>query len=771
MGDERSPATTREPDARLARPLEEPAPSVAARELEWERALRILEKNWRLAAVFAVAVVVTVTLVTFKLPAIYEPTARLEIDLPGSDEFSLKDSLVARQDDQDYLRTQVEILKSDGLAVATVRTLRLDRIPELAGRAESGLPDNAGPEVSASQLTPLESRALRKFRQQLRVSEMPGSRLVEVSFASRDARLAAQVTNTLVNLFIDRNYRTRYEAALQASDWLTGQLSDLREKVEKSNQALADYQRRNGLVDLEPQANTASLKLADLNHQLAEAQAARIQLEAELQIANRGGADSLPESLKDPLLQALAERLADARGRLAQALAVYGPKNANVVKLESEVGELQSELDSARAGQLTQLRARYAAAAAREQMTAQALEAMKRLVSTLNEKLADYNVMRNEAKTNSDLYNALLARLKEASISAGLKSNNIRVVDRARVLDRPTRPNRPLDIALGLCLAVLGGLALAFLKETLSHRVRTPDDIREWTGLPSLALLPQAGSLNGNSSRHRPPVAAAKLLGNGRPAGIDGGRTGEAGTLFLARPRSPEAEALRSLRTSLMLSRPGTPPRVTLVVSPSPREGKTTIAINLAIAFAQHGSTCLVDADLRRPAVARNLRTSSEIGLSNVLTGSADLETALNGPGEIPNLTVLPAGPLPPNPGDLVSSEQMRDVIERLRQRFDYVMIDSPPIIPFADARALSSYSDGVVLVGRSGLTTRQALVRALEILNGIHAPILGVVLNGINLKSPDYHYYHYGYQRHGEARFYRAIYEDDEPSDGRAKN
>lgn len=359
--------------------------------------------------------------------------------------------------------------------------------------------------------------------------------------------------------------------------------------------------------------------------------------------------------------------------------------------------------------------------------------------------MIQYMVLKNEAQANADLYNALFARLKEAGISAGLKSSNIRLVDQARVLDRPTRPSRLLNIAIGLVLGILGGVVLAFLKERLDNTIRTPEDIKELTGLSSLAMFPLIAGANGDGRR----IPGAGRFGKLLPAAASKTEAEEAQPdrrFFMAKPRSAEAEAVRTLHTSIMLSRPGKPSRVILVVSPSVGEGKTTVAVNLAAVLAEHGRTCLIDADLRRPMTARTFRVASHQGLSNVLTGSVPLEKVLVPLEAVTNLLLLPVGPIPPNPGELVASEQMQEIVRRLREQFDYVVIDSPPVIPFADARALSPLTDGVVVVGRFGVTTRQAILRTREILAEAHAPILGVVLNGVDVTSPDYHYYHYGY-------------------------
>jgi capsular exopolysaccharide synthesis family protein len=739
-------------------------PSRHKLEVDWEQALRVLQKNWRTSLVFALSVTMLITILMFRTKNLYEPMARLEIDPPGSEMFSLRDLLNSGTNDQDYLQTQVQILGSDELAVSVIRTLRLDQNPDIVSRKEleEAKDQNSEQAPSGTQLTPLENTALRSFRKLLTVNQIRNSRLVEVSFVSHDARLAAQTTNTLVNTFIDRNYRNRYEATMQASEWLQGQLSDLRQKVEQSNQALVDYQRVSGIVDVDDRQNTVTQKVGDLNRQLTQAEAERIQLQAYLKMIESGNADSLAQIRNNLLLQTSSQRFAEARAQLAQALAIYGKNNSNVKKLQSQADELEAQVNAERQRVIEEIKTSYAAAQKREELMAQALNEMKGIIGNMNEKMIQYNVLKNEAQANAELYNALLGRLKEAGISAGLKSSNIRVVDQARVLDRPTGPHRLRNIALGLIVGLLGGIALAFLQESLDNTLRTPEDVRAWTGLSSLAMFPLITSPNGHSRRPQLPGATSKPSGN--EIQDEQARAGR--TLFLEKPRSPEAEAVRSLHTSIMLSRPGKPPRVILVVSPSPGEGKSTVAANLASVLAEHAKACLVDADLRRPTLARVFGVANQSGLSHVLTGSASLDAALARIPDRENLTIVPAGPIPPNPGELMASESMSHVIGSLRERFEYVVIDSPPFIPFADGRALLRLTDGIVLVGRCGKTTRQSIVRSLEILTELHASVLGVVLNGVDIRSPDYHYYHYGYSysyRYGYGSEYEQVDEEEE--------
>jgi capsular exopolysaccharide synthesis family protein len=351
---------------------------------------------------------------------------------------------------------------------------------------------------------------------------------------------------------------------------------------------------------------------------------------------------------------------------------------------------------------------------------------MKGAVGHTNEQMAQYDFLKRETQANEDLYDTLLARLKEAEISAGLKSSNIYLVDKARILDEPTSRSRRWYILRGLILGILGGVALAFVKESLDHTVHAPIDIKKWAGLSFVATLPPMICKSGSGSELQLAGRATKVL----LAAGDNVQAGSALKFFLERPCSPESEGVRNLRAAIMLSRPAEPPRVLLVASPSPGEGKTTVAVNLAIALAQRGKTCLIDGDLRQAAVTQKF--TGPHGLTDVLAGSALLESVLQDIPDVENLMLLPVGSATQNPGELVASGPMGAILSAVRQRFQYVVIDSSPLIPFADGRTMATLTDGVVLVGRWGSTTREALIRSVEILSEVHAPVLGIVFNGI---------------------------------------
>lgn len=676
---------------------------------EWQHCLSILEKQWRFGVLCAAAIFSAIAIVTYSMTPVYESTARLEIDPPGSEAFSLATDNPAL--DEDYRDTQSEILKSDALAIAVIRKLGLDRNPRIVGKTHSA----RAVASDGNQATPAENVALRYYQKNLSVSLVRKSRVLEVKFATSDASLSAQVVNTLVDLFIEGNYKARYDAIKHASEWLSRQMDDIREKADSSNQALAQYQKTHEIVDVDEKQSSVSQRIADLNHQLTQAETDRIQLEAYLNGIHNGHQESLPQIRENSMMQALTQRLIESKADLSQAQTMYGEKSPNIQKLEHQIDELQSQILAEERKIVHEIQTNYQAARARETLMSREIKGATNEMSEMSQ----YISLKREAQRDADLYNSLYARIKEAGITAASKSSNVRVVDQARVLDQPTRPRPHLNLALGLVLGFLCGVVMVLVREGFDNTIRTAEEMEKCTGLPSLTLVPTTKvMLNGSSNK------------NGLPAS------------FFEEPFSPEAEAIRGLRTSILLSNPDNPPRLLLVASPFPKEGKTTVAINLAVALSQVGSTCLVDADLRKSGVAAALHLRCEPGLGDVLRGSVPLKEALVGMTGSPQLAILPAGRPSEHFDQLRILDRMRKLLRVLNESCRYIVIDSPPLVPYADGRVLSSMVDGVILVGRCGSTSRQAIARCAQTLAVLHAPVLGVVLNDVDLTARDYRYY-----------------------------
>jgi capsular exopolysaccharide synthesis family protein len=514
--------------------------------------------------------------------------------------------------------------------------------------------------------------------------------------------------------------------------------------VKQSEDARINYERQNQIWSVDDKSNITTQRLADLDKQLTDAQGETLKKQALYEYAKAGDIDAVPEIRADPLLQDLQRKRADLAVQYTEAVNQYGPNFPKVQRLQAQTKEVDDQIARESRGIVLQLESDYREAKQREELIRQALEAQKAETNNMAEKMVQYNILKRESEADKSLYEGLLTKLKEAGISEGLKSSNLRVVDPAMIPSYPARPAKARNIALAFLVGLVGGIGLALLREYLDNTVKTPDDIETLTRLPSLAVVPAFG----DSATHKRRMGIfGSPSTNGHEKRIE--------LVAQHLPKSQMSEAFRALRTALLLSQPDHPPQVILVTSALPREGKTTAAANLAVTLAQLGDkTVLVDADLRKPGVGRllNLGSGKYAGLSSYLAGVSTLDLVTVPHPAIPNLAAIPTGPLPPNPADLLSSHKLADAIAELRTKYKFVVIDSPPIMAATDAVILSVQVDGVLLVVRSGETPKEAFTRTRDLLTSVKSRILGVVLNAVDASAPDYYYsyryypYSYGY-------------------------
>lgn len=711
--------------------------------------LLVLRKHQWLIMFFLLAVVSIVTIATFRMKPIYQATARVEIDRENNNAMHFAD---AEQDDgyfdlEDYITTQSKILQSETLAMMTVKSMGLDRLPQYGG--QPGKPVKASGENSL-----VRPAALGAFLGGLSVKRVPNSRLLDVTYESTDPVLAARIVNAHLNNFIEQNFRSKFEAATQASNWLTGQLNEMKIKVENAEDARLAYERENQIWTIDEKNDISSQKLADLNKQLTDAQTDRINKEAVYQLAQSGNYDAIAAVRDSLVIQDILKQQTTLTSEYADAVNQYGPKYPKVLRIQAQIKDLDQLITREKVNIGNQVEADYRGARQRELLLQQALDQQKAETNATAEKLVQYNILNREAEANKQLYDGMLQKLKEAGISAGLRSSNIRIVDPALIPNGPSRPNKTRNVMLSVLVGLIGGIGLALLREYLDNTVKTPDDIETLARLPSLAVVPALSSSSGKRSGRfskllKTPVIASK--------------EGRAELISHNMPQSQMSEAFRALRTSLLLSQADHPPQVILMTSALPREGKTTAAVNLAVTLAQLGDkTLLVDADLRKPGINRalSLVDGKHAGLSSYLAGVSSLDLITVPHPAITNLAAIPTGPIPPNPADLLSSRRLTELIGELRSRYKFIVIDSPPIMAATDAVILSVLVDGVLMVVRSGETPKEAFVRTRDLLAGVKCHMLGVVLNAVDASSPDYYYsYRYypysygGYGREEESR------------------
>src|SRR5580693_4017512 len=672
-------------------------PSFPAQDSLLREYLRILIKNkWVVIGSLALVMGV-VAISTLRSAPIYEAVGSIAINKMDPVTFNLKDSSSSLDYyDPTDLDTEVRILKSDLLALQVIRQLNLDKQPEFEAKGKSS-PSSL--ELTTDTMQPdsaKTSAVLANFKGNLQVSLVPNTRIIELRYRSPDKNLAAHVVNTLANTYVEQNFKTRFESTMQASDWLSKQLVDLQIKVETSQEKLVKYQKEHEILGIDEKQNITTAKLDELNRELTSAESARMEKESVYHLVQAGDSDSIAaaanvdgaargSSANSALLEKLREQQADVKIQVAQLSTQFGPSYPKLAQLTTQLKEVDEQIQTEMRKVAARLRGDYLAAVQRQSMLRSALELQKQEANKLNESAIEYSLLKRDVDANRTLSEGLLERLKEAGVTAGLRSNNFRIVDVARVPTAPSGPNVPRNLAFALALGLSTGIGLAFLLESMDNTVRTPEQAQTVSSLPSLGMIP-LGSRSTRELGGRDKLALASSK--------------EAVELVTkSRPRSQMAESYRALRTSLLLTFAGGPPNIILITSALPEEGKTTTSVNSAIVLAQKGTpVLLIDADLRRPSIHKTLGLGPQIGLSNVLTGTATLQQAIIPSTILPDLFILPAGTPPPNPAELLASAKMKSVLAGLRKQYDHIVIDSPPTLSVTDAVVMSTAADAVVL-------------------------------------------------------------------------
>ena len=716
-----------------------PYPYLAEEESPLLHYWRILKKRrWTVVATLGIILALTI-IFTLKTTPLYQATSKVAIFPETPNVLGFKDA-GSSSPDFDYestLETQAAILRSDSLAMKVIEAMRLDQNPKFTPIATR---QRTGDSVQVSNMQPdpaIAAGLLGRFRGGLSVQLVPNSRLVQISFTHPDPRLATEIVNALVRTFTEENFKTKYEAVTQTSDWLSTELADLQMKVQTSEEKLVRYQKDHSILGVDEKQNIVTAKLDELNRELTAAQTDRIQKESNYRLAAEGDPATFSKTSREgasSMLEKLRDREAELNTQLAQATTQFGTGYPKVAELSNQVKQVRTQIAAEEVRMQQQIRDEYLAALQRETLLTTAFNQQKQEANQLNESAIEYSVLKRDAEANRQLYQDLLQRLKEAGVSAGLRSSNIRVVDVARTPTSPIKPNVPRNIELGFIFGLACGIGLAFTLESLDTSIRTMEEVNSISTLPALGTIPLQFASSG-SLRKRLTTVSVETDKSESPI-----------LVTYARPRSEAAEAYRSLRTSILLSSFGAPPKVILVTSALPQEGKTTISANSALVLAQRGDrVLLIDADLRRPGIEKLFGFRSRGGLSTLITGGDKFEDVVVPFTDVPNLWILPAGPIPPQPAELLGSTVMKDYIARWRNEFDHVVIDTPPCLSVTDAVLLSPEADRVILVARAGKTTKIALRRACDLLLQVNARVMGIVLNALNMNSAEGYYYYGG--------------------------
>jgi capsular exopolysaccharide synthesis family protein len=704
----------------------------------------ILLKHQWLILLTAFVTTVLVAAYSYRLKPVYRATSRVDIEAEEPLLLTINDLFRNEQTDDTFLSTQISVLESDNLAWETVQQLGL------ANLTNSGQNSPSGTRVLGTPPT-IKNAAVAAFRGGLRVERPRDTRMVLVSYESTDPQLAATIVNTMVKNYVENNFKTKYDATRQATGWMEQRLDELKLKVEKSEEAMVAYERQNNIANIGDKQTAEEARFETISKDLSQAQTDRLSKESlyKMVLANDSQVGFIQAN---SLLTSLEAKEIDLKEQYSEAVAQYGPTYPKAIRFQDQLKDLQGLIVRERKRVVENLHNDYLAAVQREKFLADAVTQQKAEVDRVNQLLIQHNLLKREFETNQQLYDTLLQHLKDANVSAGLRATNVHVIDEASVPTFPVRPNRMRNIQFGLAAGLILGIALAFTREALDNSIKNAQEIEKLTDLPTLSIVPIVG--------HTSVIRGSGLFRSRRRNGSNGNSAWPVELAVLKKPGAAVSEAYRTLRTSVLLSTAERPPRVLLITSAQPGEGKTSTALNLACTLAQKGSrVLLVDADLRRPGLAKVLGLVNRNGLAEILTGAREFdETLVQKVPDLDSLFLLPAGPYPPNPAELLSSLKMENLVKRMREGFDHVVLDSPPVLPITDATILSSLVDGVVMVVECESTTRAALNRACRIIEHSGGKILGTVLNKVDTRRDGYYGYRYyhGYYSYRYKAYYR---------------
>jgi exopolysaccharide transport family protein len=720
----------------------------------------LVARRWTILAILVT--VFTVTLIyTFKQTPIYRATASIQIDKENPNVLSFKDVYEIETATDDTLRTQFEVLKSRSLARRVIEDMKLDSTeefrPENTKTSESVFAylQNLFPKsISAKKESDPLRTVIDKYQERLNVSPVRQARIVNITFDSKDPEQAARIINSHAENFRQQNLKFKVEATELASEFLEENLAQLRQKLEKADDKLQQYGQQNQILFTEEGKNTATEKLRQLEDGYTKAQIDRIQKESYYRRVEDGHSDDLPQIIDNKLISDLTAKLVELQRQDSELAVTYKPDATTRQKLGQQISQIRRSIEEENERVVTVIKSEYATATEREQLLAGELDKQRATVNRINEDIIQYNIYKGDAESVRTLYDGLQKRLKEASVSAGLTASNIRIVDRAEVPTIPIHPRKTLNALLGLTFGLVLGIGFAFFQEYLDSSIKEPEDVSRYLNLPTLGMIPRLGSLVGKQGYGYGLHGYA--YGTAQTAASDNGKITKVDLIVHDSPSSLMAEAYRSVRTSLLLSSSGHPPRTIVVTSATPSEGKTTTAVNLAISLTQTGSkVVLIDADMRKPRIQNVFSLSSTTGLSGFLAGTVGLKEVIQ-QTNVAGLMVIPCGVTPPNPGELILSAGFRKMLEALREYFDFVVIDSPPIGNVSDSRILASTADSTILVVKAFSTSRHHAREATAHLINAHARVGGVVLNDVDVRRRSYYsgysYYRTYYSGYGQS-------------------
>ncbi len=574
------------------------------------------------------------------------------------------------------------------------------------------------------------------------------TRLIDITYTHGDPEVASKVVNAIAETYVANNVEKRSDTNVSTADFLQKRIAELQENIRTDEERLLNYARNNSIISLDASQNTVVERLAGLNRQLLEAENARIDAESKFNAAKTAGAAAALAENDKATIDAEG-KLAELRQRRALLLVDATEEAPEVKEVNQQIAELERQVKESRSLKtstiLTNLETEYRQTLAREQALRKSFAQQRGETVTQNEAAINYRIIQQEIETNKTLLDNLLQRSKENDVLMANKPNNVSVVDYAVPPTGPVGPNRLRTVLMAMFLSLGLGVGFALFLEYLDDTVRSTEEVERLLHLPALAVIPSASGASGRRLAAAPGALQKRNGNNGNPE-----------LLMNVDSHSPLAESYRHLRTSVLLSTAGRAPKTLLVTSSLPGEGKTTTAVNTAVSLAQTGArVVIIDADMRRPRLRSIFGLSDGAGLSSILSSEVSEEDMLRlvVKEDETGLNILTSGPIPPNPAELIGSDQMRRLLEVLQREFTHVVIDSPPITSFTDGVLISTMVDGVLLVVHGGKSSRHVVKRSRQLLHDVGSKIFGVVLNNVSIQSQDYYYY----QRYYSSRNYSS--------------
>ena len=699
-------------------------------------------------------------LYTLPQPRVYQAHTTIEVQGLNEDFLGLHNVSPTVSPTSNYypdfdIQTQVKIMQSESLANSVVADLEKGKPP-----GNMRPPDRLTVWKKALKIDPpsqdeLWKLAIATAAESVRVRASGTNRIVEITCDSTQPEVASTFANTLTREFIEQNLEARWKSTEYTGEWLTRQLQDIKIKLEKADEELNSYARSSGLTFTDEKTSVEEEKLRSLQKDLLQAQSDRVSKESKYEMAANSPPEALPDVLDDSSLRDDETNLTELRRKLAEQRIALTPQNPEVRRVQAQINLMEATLKQERANILTRIKNEYEAAQNREKLMTASYLAEVKLVADQSEKTTHYGILKREVDSNRSLYETMLQRMKEASVASALRASNIRVVDPAEPPSIPYKPNVVRYIVMGLLLGICLGVSLVVLRERADRTLHDPGDIAYYLHLPELGVVPTANiELTPRGFKTSRPSKAAVLDLDGQPSLDDDVMNDRVELITWARKKSLISESFRTTLTSILFSgHNGSRPRVLVMTSASPKEGKTTVVCNLAIALAEINHKVLViDADLRRPrmhnvfGVKNDDHGLSELLLKQERVEDVDLRAAVRAT-HIPNLYVMPAGRSRFNAASLLHSERLPELLLGLRAQFDTIMIDTPPMVNIPDARVLARLADGVIMILRSAHTTRDAALLAKQRFMDDGIPVMGTILNNWNPNTPGYGYYRNYYE------------------------